>query len=201
MSLQTLWQSFWSSKSASVVSLASLSPCTSVLYDNLRTVFALHRAAPVELAVAAAHYFSADLLDAQAALLAQPSAAVFFPLGQIRSTLQTLSAFRAMKSKAQVFRAVIRGILQIDELRARDTTERVRNSATAVVGAVPCAHAPFVQLKFVRLVVLYFQVIAHLAELGQLHPARLHRAALRHAMAAADPFHGHFYCLQHRFYY
>lgn len=159
-------QSFWSSNSASVVSLDTLSPCTNVLNYNLCTVLALHRATPVKLAVAAAHYLGADLLDAQAALMAQPSAAVLFPLRQILSTLQTLPAFRSVESKAQVFRAVIRGILQIDKLGARDTTERVSDSAAAVVGAISRAHAPFVQLKFVRLVVLYFQIIAHLTEVG-----------------------------------
>lgn len=181
------------------MSLATLSPCTDILYYNLPTVLALHCATPVELAVAAAHYFGTDLLDAQTALMTQSSAAVLFPLRQILSTLQTLPAFRAVKSKAEVFCAVIWRVLQIDKLRARDITERVSNCAAAVVGAVPRAHAPFVQLKFVCLVVLHFQIIAHLTKLCQLHPARLHGAALRHAVTATDSFHGRFHCLQQRF--
>lgn len=120
---QTLLQSFGSSKSTSVVSLSIMFACTNVLYYNLRTVLALHRTTPMELAVAAAHYLGTDLLHAQAAFMTQPSAAVPFPLGKILSTLQTLPAFCAVKSKAGIFRTVIRGILQIDQFRARDTAE------------------------------------------------------------------------------
>lgn len=48
---------------------------------NLRAVVTVHLAAPVEFAVAAAHYLRAPLFHPQAAFVAQPAAASFLPLG------------------------------------------------------------------------------------------------------------------------
>lgn len=100
-------------------------------YD-LRAVLAVNPAAPVELAVAAAHHFGAPLLHSQAALVAQPAAAPALPLAQARSVLQALPALRAVEPQAVVPPAVVGRVLQVDELRLGHIPERVHDGCPAV---------------------------------------------------------------------
>lgn len=116
--------------------------------------------------------------------MAQSSAASLFKLRQIIAILQTLPAFSPVQSETQIFHTVIWGVLQVDELGARDAAERVRECA-AVLSAVPSAHASLVQLKLLCLVVLDFQVVTNFPEVSQLHPARLDAAASGHAVTLA----------------
>lgn len=62
-------------------------------------------------------------------------------------------------------------------------------NGSPVVRAIARPHGPLVHLQFLSLFVLQLQVVAHLPEFGQLHPARLDAAAPRHAVALAGPPH------------
>lgn len=79
----------------------------------------------------------------------------------------------------------------MNQFGAGDAAERVGDCA-AIVSAVPSAHAPFVQLELLRLVVLDFQVVSDLPEIGQLHPTRLDAAASRYAVTFACSLHRRF---------
>lgn len=158
--------------------------CTVVFRHDLRAPLALHRAAPVEFAFAAADHLDALLHHPEAALVAQPAAALPLPHGHVLVPLQTLAAFRALVLQALVLDAVIRRLLQVDKLCLGDAAESVRNGSP-VVRVVARPHGPLVHLQFLGLLVLQLQVVAHLSEVGQLHPARLDAAAPRHAVALA----------------
>lgn len=62
------------------VSVSAVPPGAHMFDYNLRAVIAVHSAAPVEFAVAAAHYLRAPLFHPQAAFMAQPAAAAPLPL-------------------------------------------------------------------------------------------------------------------------
>ena len=171
-----------------------VSPRAVVFGNNLRASVALHRAAPVEFAVAAADDLDALLHHPEAALVAQPAAALPLPLRHVLAALQTLAPLRALVLQALVLDAVIRGVLQVNELRPSDAPESVRYGSP-VVRAVPGPHRPLVHLQFLRVFVLHLQVVAHLSEVGQLHPAGLDAAAPRHSVALAGSPHGSFDCL------
>lgn len=147
-----------------------------IFSDNLCAFFTLDCAAPVKFAVAAADDFSALLRHSQAALIAQPAAALPLPLGRVLVSLQTLASLRALHSQALVFHAVVWRILQINELRFSYAPESVRYGAS-VLRAVPCPHRLLVHVQLLGVLVLHLQVVAHLSEVGQLHPAGLDAAA------------------------
>lgn len=155
---------------------------------NLRAVFAVHLAAPVEFAVAAAHHLRAPLLHPQAAFVAQPAAAPLLPLGQTLSVLHALAPLGAVQPQAAVRPAVVRRVLHVDELCRGDAAESVRDGA-AVVRAVASSHALFVDVQLLGLAVLDLQVVANFSEIRQLRPAGLDTAALGHAVASADALH------------
>lgn len=155
---------------------------TVIFRHNLRASLTLNRAAPVEFAVAAADDLNALLHHSQAAFIAQPAAALPLPRGHVLVTLQTLPSLRALVLQALVLDAVIRRILQVDELRPGNAPKRVRNGSS-VVCAVPSSHGPLVHLQLLGDFILHLQVVAHLSEVGQLHPASLDAAASRHTVA------------------
>lgn len=164
-----------------------------VLGHQRPALLAAHRAAPVELAVAAGHHLRPPLLHPQAALGAEPPAAPLLPLREVLAGLQALAALGAVVAQAGVPRAVVGGVLQEDELRGMDVVEGLCRGPAAV-GAVAGSHAPLVHLQLVGLVVFDLQVVADLAELSQLQPAGLDTAAARHPMALAGSLH----CVLHR---
>lgn len=164
-----------------------------VLGHQRPALLAAHRAAPVELAVAAGHHLCPPLLHPQAALGAEPPAAPLLPLREVLAGLQALAALGAVVAQAGVPRAVVGGVLQEDELRGMDVMEGLCRGPAAV-GAVAGSHAPLVHLQLVGLVVFDLQVVADLAELGQLQPAGLDAAAARHPVALAGSLH----CVFHR---
>lgn len=90
--------------------------CTVIFSNNLRAFVTLDGTAPVKFAVAAADNLYALLHHSEAAFIAQPAAALFLPLGHVLVTLQTLPPLCALKSQAVVLDAVIRGILQVNQL-------------------------------------------------------------------------------------
>lgn len=162
--IKGVFELFWSARSASVVSVAALSPRAHVFDSDLRAVLALYCATPVELAVTAAHYLRAPLFHPKTTLVAQSAAAAPFPLGQTFSVLHAFTTLCARKAEAQILGAVIRRVLQVYELCWGYGAERVCYGQ-AVVCAVPRAHAPLVQFEFLSLVVLDFQVIANLTKI------------------------------------
>lgn len=91
-----------------------------IFRNNLPTFVTLDRAAPVEFAVAAADDLNALLHHFEAAFVAQPAAALSLPQGHVLVSLQTFPPLEALESQAPVLDAVIRGILQVDELSASD---------------------------------------------------------------------------------
>lgn len=155
--------------------MASVSPGANVFDSDLRAVLALYCAAPVELAIAAAHYLGAPLLHPQTALVAQPAAASPFPLSETFPVLYALPSLRARQPETQVLSAIVRRILQIYELSPGDGAESICHGH-AVVCAVARAHSSLVHFEFLGLIVLHFQVIANLTEIRKLHPACLHCA-------------------------
>lgn len=157
-----------------------------VLGDCLSALLAPHRAAPVEFAVAAGHRLGPALLHGQAALAAQPLAAPLLPLAQALALLQALATFRAGQAQGAVLQAVVRRVLQVDQLLARDGPEGLGDGPPAG-GAVP---GPSQEVHLQGSVVLLFQIVAHLPELGQLQPAGLGGAASGHAVTLARPLHG-----------
>ncbi len=144
---------------------SSFRRCTVIFSDNLRASVTLDCAAPVKFAVAAADNFNALLHHSEAAFIAQPAAALPLPQGHVLVTLHTLPPCCALKFQALVLHAVIRGILQVNELGPSDAPKSVRNGSS-VVCAVPGPHRPLVHLKFLRMVVLHLQVVAYLSEVG-----------------------------------
>lgn len=181
--------SFGSTVSPSeAVSVGAFPPGAHVFDYHLGAVVAVHLAAPVEFAVAAAHRLRAPLLHPQAALVAQPAAAPPLPLGQAVSVLHALAALGAVQAQAHVPPAVVRRVLQVDQLRLVDAAERVHDG-TAAVRAVAGAHAPLFDVQLLGSIVLDLQVVANFSEVRQLRPARLHAAALRHTVASADALH------------
>lgn len=162
---------------------------THMFHQNLGAVLTVHLAAPVELAVATAHDLRSPLFHPQPALMAQPAAAPLLPLGQSLSVLHTLPALGAVKAQRGVPPAVVRGILLVDELRLRDAAQGVRDGAP-VVRAVPRSPVLLVYVKFLSLAVLHLQVVAYVSKIGQLSPAGLDAAALRHTVTSADALHG-----------
>lgn len=170
------------------MSLTSFPPGAHVFHYNLRAVVTVHLAAPVEFAVAAAHYLRAPLLHPQAAFMTQPAAAPPLPLGQTLSMLHTLPALGAVQPRAGVPPAVVRRVLQVDELCLGDAAERVHDG-TSVVRAVASPHTLFIDVQFLGLAVLGFQIVANFSEIGQLCPTGLDTAALRHAVTSADALH------------
>lgn len=126
--------------SSEAVPVGSVPPGAHMLDYNLSAVVAVHPAAPVELAVAAAHDFRAPLLHPQAAFVTQPAAAAPLPLARPVPVLHTLTALGAVQSQADVPLAVVRGVLQVDELRLGDAAQRVHVGAL-VVRAVASSHA------------------------------------------------------------
>lgn len=166
-----------------------------VIFGNhLRAFVTSHRAAPVKFAVAATDDFDALLHHSEAAFIAQPAAALPLPLGHALITLQALPPLRAMKFQALIFHAVIRGILQVDELGPRDAPESVRDGSS-VVCAVPIPHGPLVHFQLSRVVIFLFQTVADLSEVSKLHPAGLDAAAARHSVTLTRSSHGGFDCL------
>lgn len=157
-----------------------------VLGDCLSALLALHRAAPVEFAVAAGHRLGLALLHGQAALAAQPLAAPLLPLAQVLALLQALAAFRPGQTQGAVFQTVVRGVLQVDQLLAGDGAEGLGDGPPAG-GAVP---GPSQEVHLQGPVVLLFQVVAHLPKLGQLQPAGLSGAASGDAVTLTRPLHG-----------
>lgn len=160
-----------------------------MLHHLLGAVVAVHRAAPVEFAVAAAHHLCAPLLHLQAALVAQPATAAPLARGQCLSVLHALPALGAMQPQAAVPAAVVRGVLQVDQLRLLDPAQRVHDGPAAV-RAVARAYALLVDVQLLRLAVFELQVVANFSEVRQLGPAGLHAATLGHAVAPADALHG-----------
>lgn len=160
----------------------------------MRAFIAFHRAAPVKFAVAATDDFDALLHHSEAAFIAQPAAALPLPLGHALVALQALPPLRAMKFQALVFHAVIRRILQVNELRPRDAPESVRDGSS-VVCAVAIPHGPLVHLQLLGVRIFDFQIVTDLSEVSKLHPARLDAAAARHSVTLTHSPHGAFDCL------
>lgn len=170
---------------------------TIVLSDDLGALFTFDCAAPVELAVAAADDFNAFLHHSEAAIIAQPAAALSLPLGHVLvllACLQALPSLCALQSHAQILDTVIRRILQINELRSGDASKSVSNGSS-VVCAVPSPGWLLVHLQFLRLFVFHFKVVSHLSEVSQLHPAGLDAAASRYSVTLAGSPHSSFDCL------
>lgn len=168
--------------------------CTVIFGNDLCAFVTLNCAAPVKFAVAAADYLNALLHHSEAAFIAQPAAALSFPQGHVLVTLQTLPPRCALKFQALVLDTVIRGILQVNELRASDAPKSVRDGSS-VVCAVPNPRRLLVHLQFLCMFVLHLQVVTHLSEVGQLHPAGLDAAAPRHSVTLTGSPHGCFDCL------
>lgn len=157
-----------------------------VLGDCLSALLALHRAAPVELTVTAGHGLGLVLLHGQPALAAQPLAAPLLPFAQVLALLEALATLCAGQTEGAVFQAVVRGVLQVDQLLAGDGAEGLGDGPPA--GGTVSGTSQEVHLQ--GPVVLLFQIVAHLAELGQLQPAGLSGAASGHAVTLTGPLHG-----------
>ena len=167
------------------------SPLTSPLHAEvlghcLSALLTLHRAAPVEFAIAARHHLGFPLLHGQAALPAEPLAAPLLPLAQALALLEALAALCAREAQGAVLQAVIWGVLQVDQLLAGDGAEGLGHGPSAG-RAVPGSTE---EVHLQRPVVLLLQVVAHLPELRQLQPAGLSGAASRHTVALTRPLHG-----------
>lgn len=171
-----------------VVRFSPLLVRTVIFRHNLRASLTLNCAAPVEFAVAAADDLNALLHHSESAIIAQPAAALPLPRGHVLVALKTLPSLRALVLHALVLDAVIRRIFLVDELRPRNALKRVRNSFS-VVCAVPSSHGPLVHLQLLGVFILHLQVVAHLSEVGQLHPASLDAAASRHTVALTGSPH------------
>ena len=156
-----------------------------VLGDCLSALLALHRA------VAAGHRLGLVLLHGQPALAAQPLAAPLLPFVQVLALLEAFAAFCARQTKSAVFQTVVRGVLQVDQLLARDGAEGVGDGPPAG-SAVPGTSQ---EVHLQGPVVLLFQIVAHLPELRQLQAAGLRDAASSHAVALARPLHGSLHSL------
>lgn len=170
---------------------ASLFTRTVIFGHDLRASVTLDRAAPVKLAVAAADDFDALRHHSEAAFIAQPAAALPLPLRHVLVALQTLPPRCALEFQAAVLDAVIRGVLQVDELSPGNVPECVGDGST-VVRTVTGPGRLLVHLQLLCVLVLDLQVVAHLSEVCQLHPAGLDAAAARHSVALAGSPHRSF---------
>lgn len=168
--------------------------CTVIFRNNLLAFVTLNCAAPVKFAVAAADNLNALLHHSEAAFIAQPAAALPLQLGHVLVTLQTLPPLCALEFQALVFDAVIRGVLQVNELCPRDAPKSVRNGSS-VVCTVPSPCRLLVHLQFLCMLVLHLQVVAYFSEVGKLHPAGLDATAPRHSVTLTGSPHGSFDCL------
>lgn len=177
-----------------VVGGSSIAAGTVVLGHQLPALLTAHRAAPVELAVAAGDHLRPPLLHFEATLGAEPPAAPLLPLREVLAGLQALAALSAVVAQAGVPRAVVRGVLQEDELCGVDVVEGLCRGPAAV-GAVAGSHPPLVHLQLVGLVVFHLEVVPNLSELSELEPARLDAAAARHPVAFAGSLHRSFHSL------
>lgn len=171
---------------ALVLSLLTSSLDAEVLGDCLSALLTLHCAAPVEFTVTARHCLGLALLHGQPALGAQPLAAPLLPFAQVLALLQTLAALCARQTKSAVFQTIVRRVLQMDQLLARDGAEGLGDGPPAG-GAVPGTSQ---EVHLQGPVVLLFQIVAHLPEFRQLQPAGLSGAASGHAMTLTRPLHG-----------
>lgn len=168
---------------------------TVVFSHDVRAFVTFHRAAPVKFAITAADDFGALLRHSEAAFVAQPATASSFPPRHAFVPLQALPSLGALVAEAPVPDAVVRGVLEENELRPRDVAEGVRNGAS-VIRAVASLQRPLVYFQLLGLRMLIFQVSAHLSEVGQLHPACLDAAASRYPVTFACSPHGGFDCLK-----
>lgn len=168
--------------------IAPVPLCAKVFSHDLRAFLTLDGAAPVELAVTAADSLDLLLLHFEATFMTEPPAASLLPLRQVPSALQTFPALGTVQAQAEVLHAVVRRVLQVDELLACDGAEGVRDGA-AVLRTVASSHTSLVHLQLLRLVVFYLQIVAHVPEVRQLHPAGLNVAAPGHTVALAGPLH------------
>lgn len=89
------------------VRIHAVPPHARVFDYNPLTVVAVHRAAPLEFAVAAAQYLRAPLLHPQAAVMTQPAAAAPLPLCRTHFVLHALPALGAVQAHADVPPAVV----------------------------------------------------------------------------------------------
>lgn len=169
----------------------SFSASTIILGNDLRAFVAFHCAAPVELAVAAADDLNALLHHSEAAFIAQPAAALSLPQRHVLASLQTLAPLGALESHALVLDAVVRGVLQVNQLCPGDAAKSLRYG-TSVVRAVSSPRRLLVHLQFLGVFVLHLQVVAYLSEVGQLHPAGLDAAAPGHPVTLTGSPHGRF---------
>lgn len=90
------------------VRIRAVPPHARVFDHHPLAVVAVHRAAPVEFAVATARDLRAPLLHPQAAVMAQPAAAAPLPLRQTLFVLHALPALCAVQAHADVPPAVVR---------------------------------------------------------------------------------------------
>lgn len=145
------------------VRVRALPPHARVFDHDPRAVVAVHRAAPVEFAVAAAHHLRAPLLHPQAAVLTQPAAAAPLPLRRSLFVLHALPSLGAVQTQADVPLAVVRRFLQVDELCPGDAAQRVHESALAD-GAITGPHMLFVNVQLLCLAMLDLQVVSDFSE-------------------------------------
>ena len=176
------------------VSIPTFPPGAHVFDYNLGAVVTVHLAAPVEFAVAAADDLNALLHHSEAAFIAQPAAALSLPLGHVLVTLHALPALGALESHALVLHAVVRRVFQVDELRPSDAAKSMRDGSS-VVRTVTSPRRLLVHFQFLCVFVLHLQVVTHLSEVGQLHPAGLDAAAPGHSVTLTGFPHGSFDCL------
>lgn len=130
------------------------------LVHDLRALLALDVAAPVELAVAALSLHRLELVVAAAA--AHERTAV-----QALGRLVAQAALRAQRAGALVAHAVVGAGVDVDQVLGSGRVEAAVDLHQL---------APAVEPHGRRAVVLLLQGITHLAEVGQLQPARLEAA-------------------------
>lgn len=145
------------------VRIGAVPPHARVFDHDPRAVVAVHRAAPLEFTVAAAHHLRAPLLHPQAAVMTQPAAAAPLPLSRTVFVLHALPALGAIQAQADVPLAVVRRFLQVDELRPGHAAQRVHDGALAD-SAVAGSHLLFVDVQLLRLAVLDLQVVSDFSE-------------------------------------
>lgn len=165
---------------------------TKVLGHRLSALLALHRAAPMELAVAARHHLGFALFYSQPALSAQPLATPLLPLVQVLAFLQAFAALGAGQAQGTVLQAVVGRIFEVDQLLAGDGVEGLCNGAAAG-RAVSCSPE---EIHLQGPVVLLLQIVPHFPELWQLQPAGLSGAASWNTVALARLLHGPLHSLQ-----
>ena len=160
---------------AGALILAPLAPLlhAEIFGHCLPALLTLHRATPVELTVTARNHLCFALLYGQTTLPTQPLAAALLPLAQALALLQTLTPLCAWQAQGAVLQAVVRRVLQVDQLLAGNGAEGLSNGPPAGC-AVP---GPPEEVHLEGPVVLLLQVVAHLPELWQLQPAGLSGAA------------------------